>query len=314
MAHNLFLGMYTFSIKKKNLRIVTRLDNNDFLEQAYLSISENKFAKGFCQDIISLTELKAYKNSQNTHGARLDKYSINQESRTLDIMIDGGLTGIKQFLINEDGEKSELSEDDIVGLKFFARFWLPSNTQTGYVFIQRYGGMSIKPIFDSILKDLLNKYDFSIVHTTIKASTTKKRLKLFLEKAALKNIIIVSNTSLNSTGAANASSVEVRLKNFNTVKKTSQKFKIENIREALSNHGFTIGDKRYEIKGTYEYSQNGVTEERTAKLDASEETINIVPNVIVPLNCIDSDNYPIFDEMVKLVNEEMEQVKIEAKL
>lgn len=314
MAHNLFLGMYTFSIKKKNTRIATRIDNNSFLELAYPKIVGNKFNKGLVQDIISLLDLKAYKNVQNTHGATLDNYKIDENNRTLDILINGGLTGIKQFIIKEDGEKEELSDEDIIGPKFFARFWLPAGSDTGYVFIQKYGSMSIKPIFDSILKDLFSNHEFSIINSTIKATTTKKRLKLFLQKAALKNITIVSNSSLNTTGAANASTVEVRLKNFNTIKNLKKTNYIDSIKDALSNHGLTIGNRTYEIKGTYEYENNGVHEERTMKIDATEETINIVPNIVVPPNCIDADNYPIFDQMIILVNSEMEQVKTEAKL
>jgi hypothetical protein len=314
MAHNLYLGMYTFSIKKKNTRNAPKIDNNDFLEKAYAEIEENKFEKGFVQDIVSLFDEKAYKNAQNTHGAILDDKKLNSANRTLDILIDGGLTGIKQFLIDEEGKKQELSDEDIVGLKFYARFWLPAGSKTAYIFIQKYGTMSIKPIFDSIILDLLNKYELTIFDSKLKATTTKARLKKFLTNAALKNVTIVSNSSINSTGSAEASVVEVKLKNFRTFKKVNEKLDLEAIRQALDKHGFIIGDKKYEIKGTYEYSHDGVTEERTAKLDATDETINIVPNIVVPPNCVDSDNYPIFDEMIKLTNSEMEQVKTESKL
>lgn len=306
--------MYTYSIKKKRTRIGAVLDNNEFLECAYPSLDGNKFELGFVQDIISLVDSKAYKNPQNTHGATLDKMKINATNRTLDIIIDGGLTGIKQFIIEDDGGKQELSNDDIVGLKFYARFWLPAGTKTAYVFIQKYGSMSIKPIFDSILIDLLKKYELTISNSKIKATTTKARLKQFLKNAELKNITIVSTTSINSTGAAEASSVEVKLKNFKPIRNSKQKAHMEGIKQALESHGFTIGNKVYEIKGTYEYSNNGVQEERTAKLDATEETINIVPNIVVPPNCIDIDNYPIFEKMIELVNDEMAQVRKESKI
>lgn len=154
----------------------------------------------------------------------------------------------------------------------------------------------------------------TIYDSKIKATTTKERLKQFLKSAALKNITIVSTTSINVTGAAEASSVEVKLKNFKPIRTSKKKANMEGIKQALESHGFTIGNKQYDIKGTYEYSNNGILEERTAKLDATEETINIVPNIVVPPNCIDLDNYPIFDEMIKLVDAEMEQVKKESKI
>ncbi|MCE3295148.1 MAG: hypothetical protein K0R65_862 [Crocinitomicaceae bacterium] len=313
MAHNLYLGMYTYSVKKKRTRNASIIDNNDFLELAYPSVSDNKFSNGFVQEIISLLDAKAYKNSQNTHGAMLDDYKIDQTERTLDILIDGGLTGIKQFIIDDEGTKSELSDEDIVGPKFFARFWMPAGTKTVYVFIQKYGSMSIKPIFDSIVYDLLDKHGFSITDK-LKATTTKKRLNTFLKNAALKNITVVSTSGLNATGEAEASTVEVKLRNFKALKKTDKLTDVSNIKEALKKHGFTMGNRKYDIKGTYEYSHDGINEERTVKLDATEETINIIPNIVIPPYCIDSDNYPIFDEMIKLVIDEMKQVKIEAKM
>lgn len=314
MAHNLFLGMYTFSIKKKNVRKKAVLDNNEFLEFAYPKVKGNKFEKGFAQDIITLLDTKAYKNIENTHGAILEDYKIDHANRTLDIMIDGGLTGIKQFIIEEDGDKSELSHKDIIGPKFYARFWLPASTSTGYVFVQKYGGMSIKPIFDSILKDLLGTYDLSISLGKIKATTTKKRLKEFLQRSALKNITIVSTESNNSTGAAEASTVEIRLNNYRILKKTKDSTSIENIKAALSNHGFTIADRKYDLKGTYEYRHNGVKEERTIMLDATEETINVIPNIILPASCIDDDNYPIFKKLIELCDAEIIQVNSESKI
>lgn len=313
MAHNLYLGMYTFSIKRKNTRNAQKIDNNDFLEKAYPEIEDNKFEKGFVQDVVSLLEEKTYKNAKNTHGAILDDKKLNSGNRTLDILIDGGITGIKQFLIDEEGKKQELSDEDIVGLKFYARFWLPAGSKTAYIFIQKYGTMSIKPIFDSIIMELLNKHDFTIFDSKLKATSTKARLKKFLTNAVLKNVTIVSNTSLNSTGSPEASVVEIKLKNFRSFKKVNEKLDLESIRHALNKHELIIGERKYEIKGTYEYSNNGVTEERTAKLDSTDETINIVPNIVVPPNCIDSDNYPIFDEMIKLTNSEIEQVKYESK-
>ena len=55
-------------------------------------------------------------------------------------------------------------------------------------------------------------------------------------------------------------------------------------------------------------------EEKTVMLDSSEETINIIPNIIIPPSCIDKDNYPIFSKMQEFVDREMIQVRKEAKL
>jgi hypothetical protein len=95
--------------------------------------------------------------ANSTLGGKLNSQLINEQERTLDLVIDGGLTGIKQMLIDENGDKKNLDKSDIIVLKFFARFWLPASSSTGYVFVQKYGGLGIKPLFDSLLKDLLKK-------------------------------------------------------------------------------------------------------------------------------------------------------------
>jgi hypothetical protein len=314
MAHSLFLGMYTFSIKKKRVKNAEAVMNNDFLNAAYYGIKENKFEKGIVQDIIDLLELKAYKNEKKTHGAILDDYKINATKRVFDIMIDGGITGIRQFIIKDGGDKEVLSSKDIVGPKFFARFWFPSGSDTGYIFIQKYGGMSIKPIFDSLLKDLFGKHEYSLVGSKVSATTTKKRLELFLKKSALKEIAIVSKASSSSTAPPKVSTVEVRLKSINAIKNTKNRKDLDkDISASLKEHGFILEGKNYEVKGVYEYESDGVKEERTAVLDASDETFNVIPNIVIPSDCIDSNNYPIFEKLRTFVDAEIVQVKKESK-
>lgn len=104
MPHNLFLAMYTFKIKKRNTSNLDLIENNDFLSNAYPE-KENAFSDGFVKDIIDFIDKKTFKNEQNTHGAILDDMKISIHQRILDILIDGGTTGIKQFIIDESGEK-----------------------------------------------------------------------------------------------------------------------------------------------------------------------------------------------------------------
>lgn len=314
MVHKLYLSMYTFSIKERNKKNAERIDNNEFLERAYSNIQENKFTNGFAKDIIALMDQKVFKDSSNTHGALLDKHNFIQEQRVLDILIDGGITGIKQFLINEDGVKSEVSKDDIIGPKFFARFWLPAGTKTGFIFIQKYGVLGIKPLFDSIIKELLKKHDFSIHGLNrLKPTTTKKRLNDFLKNAVLKDLTIVSSMGLGSSGAPEASSVQVRLRKFQPIKGNDKQIDREAIQSALMDHGISIDDRNYDIKGVYEYKNGNNKQERTINLDNTEDTINIIPNIMIPETHIDSNNYPIFDKMIDFVNKEMIQIKKEAK-
>ena len=312
MAHNLFLGMYSFQIKKPSTSNLAVIENNDFLSKAYPN-HQIKFSEGFIQDIISTIDKKAFKNEQNTLGAILQEQSINNTQRTLDILINGGITGIKQFLIDELGGQTILSDKEIVGLKFYARIWLPANTNTGYLFLQRYGSLTIKPIFDSILKNVLKSHDYCLVGNRLIATTTKKRQKEFLKYSSIKNISIVSRRSSHETGAADATSATIKLSNVNL--KSNTEIRKEELDAALKNHGFSIGERKYEIKATYEQQINeDYKEERTVVLDGSEETINVIPNIVIPPDCIDIDNYPIFDKMQKLVDKEIDQIRLESKL
>ncbi len=312
MAHNLFLGIYSFQIKKANTSNLNVIENNDFLSKAYPT-QNIKFSEGFVQDIISVLDKKAYKNEQKTLGAILYAQSFSATERTLDILINGGITGIKQFLIDESGNQQVLSEKEIVGLRFFARIWLPANTKTGYLFLQRYGSLTIKPIFDSILGNILKNHDYSLVGKKLIATTTKKRQEEFFKYSTIKDISIVSKKSSHETGAADATSATIKLSNVSI--KTSKEVGKEELNAALKNHGFSIGERSYEIKATYEQQVNeNYKEERTVVLDGSEETINVVPNILIPSDCYDADNYPIFEKMQKLVDDEMKQIKFEAKL
>ncbi|MDD3787359.1 MAG: hypothetical protein PHO94_01530 [Petrimonas sp.] len=47
--HRLFLGMYSFQIKKRNTSNLDVIENNEFLSKAYPDV-EDKFTDGFVQD------------------------------------------------------------------------------------------------------------------------------------------------------------------------------------------------------------------------------------------------------------------------
>lgn len=311
MAHNLFLAMYTFNIKKSNSKGNSLISNNDFLSNAYPDL-EHKFSKGFAQDVISLMDNKIFKNEKETHGALLDAKSFNQSERSLDLLIDGGLTGIQQFLINEDGKKINLSKKDIVGPKFYARIWLPAASNTGYLFIQKYGSISIKPIFDSIIMNVFKNNGYHVIGSKINPATTKVRQEIFMKYSTIRDVTIVSKRRANDTGSPNASTATIKLSKVKLNKEgmISQ----PDIVAACSKHGIVIDNRHYDIKATYVHQIEDYKEEKSVYLDGSEETINIIPNIIIPNDCIDSNNYPIFENMKKFVDREIEQVKKEAKI
>lgn len=311
MAHNLFLAMYSFQVKKVNTS--DPIDLNDFLSDSYPDAS-NKFNNGFVAHVVSYFDKKAFKNKKNTHGGVLDTYTSNSGDRYLDVMLNGGVTGLKQFLIKEQGTTSVLSEKEIIGPKFYARFWLPGRSNTGYMFIQRYGALTIKPLFDDILNKILEEKGYRLVRGRMMPTATEKNQKLFFKHAVLKDVTVVSKASKFNTGNIESTSAVIKINRIK-IDNSSNVITREQIDEALEPHGFKLADRKYSIKATYEHkAENDYKEEKTVYLDGSEETMNVIPNIIIPPVCIDSDNYPVFDEMKKLVNREIGQVIKEAKL
>lgn len=314
--HKLFLGMYSFQIKKRKTKDDELIDINTFLSDAYPA-AKVKFKDGFADEVINFFDEKSFKNDKNTHGGTLDDKSIASESRYFDILIDAGLTGIQQFLVDDKGNKKTIAKDNIVGLKFYARFWMPAGGKTAYLFIQRYDSLSIKPLYDALIDKLLKNHDFITVGkgAGLKQTTTVKRLNEFLKKATVRDVTVISKQSSHNTGVGDAQSVTIKLKNImiNNKEKTVTK---EIVNDALKNHGFTLGDRKYDMTVTYESrdSNNKKEEEKTVKLDSGLDSLRIIPNIIIPADCIDVDGYPIFDKMKEFVDEEIKQIKLEAKM
>lgn len=312
--HKLLLGMYSFQIKKRNTSDDDLIEINTFLSDAYPD-ADIKFSNGFAHEIISFFDEKSFKNEKNTHGGILDKQSIASDKRYFDILIDGGITGIQQFLVDNEGNKETISKDKIIGLKFYARFWLPAGSNIAYLFIQKYDSLSLKPLFDALIDKILKNHGYNTVGTGsgLKPTTTKKRMDEFFKKAFIRDITIISKESSHETGVADAQSVTVKLKNIRT--KDSRVPTKEIADSILKNHGFSLDERQYEMTATYEYRvDNKKEEEKTVKLDTSLDSINIIPNIIIPQSCIDADGYPLFEEMKKFVDNEINQIKKETKM
>ncbi|SIT17156.1 hypothetical protein [Belliella pelovolcani] len=313
--HKLYLGMFSFQLKKRGTSDSEKISINDFLSQAYPEV-ENKFQDGFAEEIISLFEKKTFKNKKETHGGTLEEKSIASVNRYFDIVIDGGLTGIQQFIVDTDGSKQTVQKEKIIGLKFYARFWMPAGGKTGYLFIQRYNSLSIKPLFDEIINATLLNHGFILAgkYNSLQATTTKKRLELFLKNSSIRDVTVISKNSNHDTGSGDAQTVTVKLKNI----KVSNEEKIIDkkvVSDALKNHGFTLGNREYEMTATYESKIDGKKEEeKTTKLGASDDTINIIPNILLPNHCVDENGYPDFSQLKQFVDREIKQIKIESKI
>lgn len=302
--HRLFLSMHSFQIKKINTPDLEIVDPNTFLSNCYHSI-EGKFENGFVQDLIKLFDLKLFKNSSDTLGGILEESDLNNSERIFDIMINGGAKGLKQYLIDEDGSKEEISDKDIVGLKFFARIWLPSHSNAGYLFVQRYSNISIKPLFDELLKSTFRKHKYGLVGNRTIRTTTKKRQKEFLNRSEVSEIIITTYGSPHNTGGPDITSAVISLKNLKEKKRVGP----ERVSRILEERGINI-DGEYNHKVKYKSEKDGYKEEKTIDED---NIYMLIPNTVIPLNCIDDNNHPKFKAMQEFVSSEIEQIKKEAK-
>ncbi|MBD3627576.1 hypothetical protein [Cyclobacterium sp.] len=308
--HDLYLSMYVFQIKKHNTADDKTISSNDFMALAYPDF-DNPFLEGFTQELVSSLEEKAYKSNKGTHGGILEDKKIRGHMRMVDIMINGGITGIKQVVIDEKGEKRELSEKEIVGMKFYFRVWLPTNGNLGYVFVQSYNTLSIKDLVQDIVESILKKHGHRFSGGRMLNTTTKKRQKDFLKKASLKHIVVLSNKNANSTSFANAGLLELTLKNVSI--HGDDKLDFDEIKKISKAHGILLKGKNFVLKGKYELPHGKKKEIKTVPLSESQDNIKVVPNVKIPNYCIGEDNYPNIDEMIKFVDNEIDQIKRELK-
>lgn len=305
IKHRLFLAMYSFKIKKRNTSNKDVIEINDFLSSSYPDVNA-KFEKGFVQDIIELFDKKLFNNKTDTMGGILERNCYNTSDRTFDIMINGGTKGLRKYLIDQNGEKRDISDNDIVGLKFFTRVWLPAQTNSGYLFIQRYQNASIKPLFDELIKEVLAKHNFILAGSRTVKTTTKKRQKEFMNRAVAKEISVIVNGSPHDTGGPNTATATIALKKLNINENSIGKKLVD---KHLRKVGIKI-DGDYNYKTKYQSEVNGYKEEKTVKED---DTFTLIPNTPIPAECIDENNHPDFKKMQLFVSNEMNQLLNEAK-
>ncbi|SEC79621.1 hypothetical protein SAMN04489761_3609 [Tenacibaculum sp. MAR_2009_124] len=225
-------------------------------------------------------------------------------------MINGGLTGVKQYVIDEEKKKNVVSNKDIVGSMVFARIWMPTNSNHVYLFLQKNGSLTIKPLFDDLFKKILANYSLGISGRKLQATTTKKRQEEFLSKSQILNVTLIRKKSIHDTAAISADRASIK---FGSIKNSNGKIDDQDIQVLLKSHGVSAKMGQDDIKVTYVRNHDGYKEKKTVEIDTSDETINIVPNIRVPFECINADNSPNFKKMQELVNNEIEQIKKEAK-
>lgn len=303
MAHKLNLGMYSFRIKEKNKADTETCSIDDFLKDAYPNEADKFLA--FSNHIIKpLGSL--YKTTENDLGALLIDHNLDSKRRIIDIMIEGGITGIKQSLISSPKTKQPISPDETVGLRFFIRFWM-QQSNAGYVFIQSYSNLSIRKLIQEVLANALKKTGFTIVRRNIEKTTTKKRMNEFLANSKPIAVSIINKTSDYDPANTKVDTARITLRGDFSTKELNRK-DIKNL--AKSRHGIELSDsEKYSYQVTYRTKNDrGDNEDRSVTLETDLKDVNLIPNIVVPQECIDDDNYPILKKMKGLCDAEIQQI------
>lgn len=304
MEHKLYLETLEFKIKKINARRHDVLTNQEVLSTLYPG--SDKAFKRLVQDLINQIGQKThlpYKNK--THGGLLVKWELSVPNRTADFIINGGLTGLEQSQINKDGGIKLISADDIIGLPHFVRIWLPAGTDSGFVFMQKYGGAAnIKLLLTELIHNILKPNDLILVERRLKSVTTKERMEDFISKSKLHSISLVQTKRINDTGSVKTQSTRIKLSGLK--KSSVENYTIDSIGEDLSERGITIsGNEKFSVTALL---KNG-KEEKTVTLDQTGDYDGFIPNLNIPEKCYDTKKNPIFKKMQKFVTSEMNYYK-----
>lgn len=304
MAHKLNLSMYCFRIKHLRDSDTEVLSIDEFLQEAYPA--ENKF-RLFCEDIINKLK-QIYKTKDEDLGAIKAREEIVQNRRILDLMLDGGVTGIKQSLISPNvEERTPIPPEDTVALSFFVRFWM-QQSNAGYIFIQSYSVLSIRKLVSEVLQNMLKDKGFSLVGHTLEKTTTRLRMQKFLDNSIPISISIINKTSEYDLAKTHVSTARIYLKGDLPSIGEISKQSIQSY--AKDKHGIELKeDNVYQYNITYQSeNERGDKEERTVPLEYDLSNSKLIPNIVVPSDCIDMDNYPIWGKMKELCDHEIDQI------
>ena len=305
MAHKLNLEMYAFQIKRVHTKDSEKVSIGEFFSNAYPG-QMHPF-KAFADDFLS--RLKGlYKTKDNDLGGILIKSELDYQQRTLDCLIDGGITGIRQSLISSPEERKEITPDDTVGLHFFIRIWM-CQSDTAYVFIQSYSLLTIRKLVEEVLYTLLASKGHAIINRHMQKTTTRKRMEAFLESSIPIAVSVISKPSEFDPAQTQTTSAKLVLKGKLSMDDIADTKSIQDF--ARNHHGISLDETNNVYRYTITYktqNERGDFEERTVPLEVDLGDIKLIPNIVIPPICINEDNYPDFEKMRKFCDAEIRQI------
>lgn len=305
MPHKLNLGMYAFQIKRVRTKDSERVSIGEFFSNAYPGQTQpfEFFADEFLNKLKGL-----YKTRDNDLGGILIKSELDPLQRTLDCLIDGGITGIRQSLISSPEERKEITPNDTVCMHFFIRIWM-CQSDTAYVFIQSYSLLTIRKLVEEVLHTLLSAKDYTIINKHMQKTTTRKRMKAFLKSSIPIAVSVISKPSEFDPYLTQTTSAKVVLKGNLSMDDIADTKSIKDF--ARNHHGIYLDETNnaYRYNVTYKaQNERGDFEERTVPLEVDMGDMMLIPNIVIPNTCIDEDNYPNFEKMRKFCDDEIKQI------
>ena len=282
--HNLNLSLFSFEITRIRSSNSDQLEMDEFLSSAYPGTDS---FRTFSERILNAL-LTPYINRNRTLGAiQAGWHNIDVSRRILDITLDGGITGIRQSLIGSGSEPSRqtINTLDIVALRYFVRIWMPSLSCSGYIFLQSYTSYTIKPLIQDVLLSELRGVPIALS--------------------------IINKPSVYDISAPSTTSATITLKGGIPSIPDLTRDSIKDL--ARERFGITLSEEDYSYQYKVKYqitNDRGEKEQKECLLEA-QDGARLIPNIIIPEDCIDSDNYPITSRMQQLCDDEINQINSE---
>ena len=311
--HKLNLSLFSFEIKRIRSSNSNQLEMDEFLSLAYPGTDS---FRTFSERILG-TLSTPYTNRNGTLGAiQAGWHNIDVSRRILDITLDGGITGITQSLIGSGSEPSRQTIDtrDIVALRYFVRIWMPSLTSSGYIFLQSYTSYTIKPLIQDVLLSELRQTGHTLIGDRINRTTTQRRIEEFFARGVPISLSIINRPSEYDTSVPSTTSAIITLKGGNLPMPAN--LTEDSIKDlARERFGITLSqeDYSYQYKVKYQITNDrGEKEQKECFLEA-QDGAQLIPNIIIPEDCINSNNYPIINKMQRLCDDEINQIDSESQ-
>ncbi len=221
-----------------------------------------------------------------------DKISIHSDDQLIHGFLQGGPTGIKQSVKDNNRfieEGTIITENQVVGLEYYFLLWIPQDVDYMYVMMQSYSDVNhgiATPFFDH-LKRFLSYYRYSI--TTKEGKVPESIQNAFLDRGVVVGLDVTSKRTSRgqrnqfSPSLADQESTKVRV-SISSFELNARDF-IREYRRRSDRNPFYIDLTGMGIDDPREYQANiRYKDPMTKKLTSATITdlMNVRPTIVVP--------------------------------